>query len=186
MAGGVNLYAYAGGNPIAYTDPFGLCPPDDTNVATCGNSNIDNAWRALDRSAAGQAVIASYVGLAQEGWKINVSQDRYCQTADNCTNRDERVVTVENRAGGAMAMGLAHEVVHAKGSAPANTLAGGLEERQAWTTALGVYRRFNAKESREAQLHYKSDFTLLNSVREGRFLRKKECDGRGVQFTCDW
>ena len=26
MAGGLNLYGYAGGDPINYSDPFGLCP----------------------------------------------------------------------------------------------------------------------------------------------------------------
>ncbi|MFN8647614.1 MAG: RHS repeat-associated core domain-containing protein [Gemmatimonadales bacterium] len=31
LAGGVNLYAYAGNNPIAYNDPYGLdCPRNDT------------------------------------------------------------------------------------------------------------------------------------------------------------
>lgn len=27
LAGGVNLYAYAGNNPVAFSDPFGLCTP---------------------------------------------------------------------------------------------------------------------------------------------------------------
>ena len=32
LAGGVNLYAYAGNDPVAYSDPFGLCTPPDSPV----------------------------------------------------------------------------------------------------------------------------------------------------------
>jgi RHS repeat-associated protein len=29
LAGGLNLYGFAGGDPVNYSDPFGLCPPKD-------------------------------------------------------------------------------------------------------------------------------------------------------------
>jgi len=32
LAGGVNLYAYAANNPVAYSDPFGLCEPFCTAI----------------------------------------------------------------------------------------------------------------------------------------------------------
>ncbi|WP_309670459.1 RHS repeat-associated core domain-containing protein [Gemmatimonas sp.] len=35
LAGGKNLYAFAGGDPVNYTDPFGLCPPVDKNTTDC-------------------------------------------------------------------------------------------------------------------------------------------------------
>jgi len=47
LAGGVNLYAYAGNNPVDFSDPFGLCPPydnDPCNMST-GDPNIDNPER---------------------------------------------------------------------------------------------------------------------------------------------
>ncbi len=34
LAGGVNLYAYAGNNPLSYSDPYGLCP-DKTPGKIC-------------------------------------------------------------------------------------------------------------------------------------------------------
>ena len=36
LAGGLNLYGFAGGDPVNFSDPFGLCPPDDFNIFNCG------------------------------------------------------------------------------------------------------------------------------------------------------
>jgi RHS repeat-associated protein len=35
LAGGMNLYGFAGGDPVNYSDPFGLCPPYNKNTADC-------------------------------------------------------------------------------------------------------------------------------------------------------
>jgi len=35
VAGGLNLYQYAGNDPVQFTDPFGLCPPKDDNTQDC-------------------------------------------------------------------------------------------------------------------------------------------------------
>lgn len=56
MAGGVNLYAYAGSNPIAFRDPFGLFQ-DDPNAST-GN----RAWGAF-KTAVNNAINATLSGL---------------------------------------------------------------------------------------------------------------------------
>jgi RHS repeat-associated protein len=35
LAGGLNLYGFASGDPVNLSDPFGLCPPEDDNNADC-------------------------------------------------------------------------------------------------------------------------------------------------------
>ena len=35
LAGGLNLYGFGGGDPVNYSDPYGLCPPSDTNLLDC-------------------------------------------------------------------------------------------------------------------------------------------------------
>jgi RHS repeat-associated protein len=32
LAGGMNLYGFAGGDPVNFSDPFGLCPPEDSKA----------------------------------------------------------------------------------------------------------------------------------------------------------
>jgi RHS repeat-associated protein len=35
LAGGLNLYGFANGDPVNFSDPFGLCPPEDRNLSDC-------------------------------------------------------------------------------------------------------------------------------------------------------
>ena len=35
LGGGLNLYGFGGGDPVNYSDPFGLCKPKDKNINDC-------------------------------------------------------------------------------------------------------------------------------------------------------
>ena len=51
--GGLNLYGLAGGDPVNYNDPFGLCPPDDDKpcpaqqLVAAGKAWLQNAMAAV-------------------------------------------------------------------------------------------------------------------------------------------
>jgi RHS repeat-associated protein len=136
LAGGVNLYAYAGSNPVAFSDPFGLCPPTDTDVNTCGNDALGQAWRALDATEGGQTIINIYVAhnpTVQGG----AGQGNSTLRLDQHTT-----VTVDTTHGvGGIAIGLAHEVEHVMGGGtPNNTVERGIEEAAAQSRALDIWK----------------------------------------------
>jgi RHS repeat-associated protein len=46
LAGGLNVYGFAGGDPVNYSDPFGLCPPKDNNPCSLLQRMVQ--WLAPD------------------------------------------------------------------------------------------------------------------------------------------
>ncbi len=57
LAGGTNLYQFNGNNPVAYTDPFGLCPPKDNDPC-----NLSTGDEYLDDPAIRQGLEDAYKG----------------------------------------------------------------------------------------------------------------------------
>jgi len=47
LAGGLNLYGFAKGDPVNFSDPFGLCPPKDNNVNDCPAESSRSFWDRL-------------------------------------------------------------------------------------------------------------------------------------------
>lgn len=82
MAGGLNLYAFGAGDPVNFTDPFGLCPPEwlcRLIGASAGQSAAEYyAGVAIDPSRSGlERAGATVGGLFASLW----TPDTYLQTA---------------------------------------------------------------------------------------------------------
>ena len=68
MAGGINLYGYVGGDPVNFSDPFGLCTPwPDCWLQAAAN------WGARRGGALGSAVLntAAAANAASEAFGVN-------------------------------------------------------------------------------------------------------------------
>jgi hypothetical protein len=68
LAGGLSAYGFANGDPINYDDPFGLCPPGQTEVSALGGECVQAFYPgALFLSAEG--VIADAEGGIAAAYK---------------------------------------------------------------------------------------------------------------------
>jgi RHS repeat-associated protein len=115
LAGGVNLYSYAGNNPVAYSDPFGLCPPRNTNVNDCGNDLIGRAFKVLGTQSGPvgvkiiQAIVAHHLRI------YAVTGSRVSREAGEPTigvSYGTSAYIAQGLRTGAAAAAISHEVTH--------------------------------------------------------------------------
>ncbi|HYR11592.1 MAG TPA: RHS repeat-associated core domain-containing protein, partial [Longimicrobium sp.] len=69
FAGGLNAYGFGAGDPVSYSDPYGLCPPEDTNNGPWCSSGGYKLMRAagVDHETADRVAEALYVDPG-EAW----------------------------------------------------------------------------------------------------------------------
>jgi len=56
LAGGVNLYAYAGNDPVTFTDPFGLCCDASSLILQRVQQRIEGAWNRIFPTGPSRAI----------------------------------------------------------------------------------------------------------------------------------
>ena len=88
LAGGLNLYGFADGDPVNFSDPFGLCPPADSNVQDCASVEYWRQRAASSRSMAGRVGNTVMAGLAAVGEDVLAETQGYavgaCGTRYEC------------------------------------------------------------------------------------------------------
>lgn len=97
----MNLYGYAGGDPVNYSDPFGLCPnplaqglgslqcalEDIVGAVKAGPSIFAGAVKSLagDKFVRGMVLLSLTVGPVGEGEAINVTARGLAHVVDRHT-----------------------------------------------------------------------------------------------------
>jgi len=160
LAGGLNLYGFASGDPVNFSDPFGLCPPADANVGDCAHDNLGNAWRALDAAGhAGRMVIG---GVVAAGLSVTA---RAFSAGDQCglhgCYRSGAISVNEADDPGVIAVTLSHEFAHSSESQATDKWGWADNELRAWGRSRPVYDALTDPYGSQAKRVFGRDFQTL-------------------------
>jgi hypothetical protein len=135
----MNLYGFANGDPINFSDPFGLCPPEDTDLSDCSTATEEDrellrAYAVVKKNGGGeylQTLVDNNVSVTVTSAQSLVSacgQTRGCFTRNGillATSADHAETGVR----------LVHESEHVRLG-----LCYQREEVLAWKAALDFYQ----------------------------------------------
>jgi RHS repeat-associated protein len=138
IAGGLNVYGYANGDPVNFSDPFGLCPVEDTDTENCPDDAIKEAYMLLEQIGRGDVIQAL---VDSKTTSVNIV-DRFGPTVGGSTTYSgkKNVPTINLNVNGwstiEIAANLSHEVWHATYGAVGESLA---EESDAFIYGMATY-----------------------------------------------
>jgi RHS repeat-associated protein len=175
LAGGMNLYGYAGGDPVNYSDPLGLCPiaaPSNgwglfartAKTEDCPNNEIGKALRTIEAhaGATGQKALGA---IANE--KLSIMQlggdflDNECHGHQACTPNGTTKLVVNSAAHNSdLAVLIFHEAMHHAWSNKNLSI----EETGIWEAQLDFYSAIPNASSPLLEL----DESVKNRNRMGR------------------
>jgi len=172
IAGGLNLYGFAGGDPVNFSDPFGQCPDGSgadgkqtTDVADCPNSNLGNAWRALDGAAngVGTTLIANIVSAGLTVNETAWSGKNNCGTT-SCISGDKQTITLNStKQPGTLAAAIGHEYAHFTETFVATQQGIGRNELRAWDATLGVAQNLQQPFASQAFSVFSTTFAVIQA-----------------------
>jgi RHS repeat-associated protein len=117
LVGGLNLYGYAGGDPVSYSDPFGLCPyageKRNTDLNDCPDDERLSAFKVLNRNQLGRSFIQV---IADRGIDVDLHDgpiDCGGRKAGACSSLIGKRMTLNDELGAVdMASTVVHETQH--------------------------------------------------------------------------